>query len=123
MTSLQATFLAVVVVIMASIAQVLLKSGIVGATQGQALSATDFVAIIRVILTPAVFFALCLYGLTALMWIYILAKLPLSTAYPILGLTFAIVPVLAALWLREPISALQIAGTIFIVLGVSLVNI
>ena len=114
--------LAVAVVFVASIAQVLLKLGISSATAGTPLSFTNIPAVLQVVLTPMVFMALFLYGVTAMMWIVILAKLPLSTAYPILGLTFVFVPLLAALFLRESISPLQVTGTILIAAGVVLVN-
>ena len=117
-----ATLLAVIVTLVASVAQIMLKAGIAAATQGEPLDPADMAAVARVVLTPMVFAALLLYGVAAIVWIAILAKLPLSTAYPILGLTFVLVPLLSALLLREPISAAQLGGAALIVIGVALVN-
>jgi len=117
-----ATLLAVIVTLVASVAQIMLKAGIAAATQGEPLDPADMAAVARVVLTPMVFAALLLYGVAAIVWIAILAKLPLSTAYPILGLTFVLVPLLSALLLREPIGAAQLGGAALIVIGVALVN-
>jgi len=122
MTSGVATVCAVIVTMLASIAQIMLKAGIGAATRGESLNPAVISAMARVIFTPMVLAALVLYGIAAVVWIAILAKLPLSTAYPILGLTFVFVPLLSALLLREPISAAQLGGALLIVIGVALVN-
>ncbi|MGA2795220.1 MAG: hypothetical protein ABSE69_17160 [Roseiarcus sp.] len=122
MTFSAATLCAVIVTLIASVAQIMLKAGIAAATQGKSLDPADMAAVARVVLTPMVFAALLLYGAAAIVWIAILARLPLSTAYPILGLTFVFVPLLSALLLREPVSAAQLGGAALIVIGVALVN-
>jgi drug/metabolite transporter (DMT)-like permease len=122
MTFNGATLWAVFVTLIASVAQIMLKAGIAAATQGKPLNPADIADLARVVLTPMVFAGLALYGVAAIVWIAILAKLPLSTAYPILGLTFVFVPILSALLLREPVSAAQLGGAALIVIGVALVN-
>jgi len=122
MTSGGATICAVIVTLVASIAQIMLKAGIAAATQGESLNPTALSAMMRVIFAPMVLAALALYGISAIVWIAILARLPLSTAYPILGLTFVFVPLLSASLLREPVSAVQLCGAALIVIGVALVN-
>lgn len=57
------------------------------------------------------------YGASALLWFYILTRVPLSAAYPVAILGSALVPVLAWAIYREPVSwnlaggyALMLAG-------------
>ena len=59
-----------------------------------------------------------LYIASFLMWIRILARMPLSTAYPIsIGLTLAFSTTGAAMLLGERLGALKIAGILLIFLG------
>ena len=61
------------------------------------------------------------YGLTALVWFYILTRVPLSQAYPFSILSSALVPVAAWLVFKEPVNwsmaggfALMLAGLLVI---------
>jgi len=63
---------------------------------------------------------LLVYGLSAICWLWVLARAHLSLAYPILSLTFPIVLGLSALFFAEVISPMRWAGVGIIVLGVSL---
>ncbi len=59
-----------------------------------------------------------LYIASFLMWIRILARVPLSTAYPIsIGLTLAFSTTGATMLLGERLGALKIAGILLIFLG------
>lgn len=63
--------------------------------------------------------ALAVYGAATLAWMWVLQKVPLSMAYPIVAFTFVLVP-LGAHWLfGEPIGLRYIAGTLLIVAGVA----
>jgi drug/metabolite transporter (DMT)-like permease len=66
--------------------------------------------------------SLILYGLTTLGWVWILRHAPLHLAYPFMGLAFLIVPVLAWLFLGEPIGWRTLAGGVFIMVGVALAS-
>lgn len=66
--------------------------------------------------------ALALYGVMTLLWIWILRHAPLHIAYPFMGLAFLIVPVLAWLWLGEPLSWQTLAGGVLILAGVTLAS-
>lgn len=61
-----------------------------------------------------------LYGTMTLLWTWLLRHLPLHTAYPFMGLSFLIVPVLARLFLSEPLGWRTIAGGLLILTGVTL---
>lgn len=71
-------------------------------------------------LHPETWAALLIYGLSALCWLWVLARTHLSLAYPILSLTFPIVLGLSALLFAETITPLRWTGVGVIVIGVSL---
>lgn len=66
--------------------------------------------------------ALVLYGVMTLLWIWILRHAPLHIAYPFMGLAFLIVPVLAWMWLGEPLTWQTLAGGVLILAGVTLAS-
>ncbi|ARU06024.1 hypothetical protein CCO03_16325 [Comamonas serinivorans] len=68
------------------------------------------------------FASLALYGLTTLGWVWILRHAPLHLAYPFMGLAFLIVPLLAWLFLGEPIGWRTLAGGALILAGVALAS-
>lgn len=64
--------------------------------------------------------ALALYGITTLVWIWVLRHAPLHLAYPFMGLAFLIVPCLGWLMLNEPIRWTTLAGGALILAGITL---
>ena len=71
--------------------------------------------------SPMVFVGLGLYGLGAVLWLFVLGRAPLSLAYPFVGLGFILTMAAGALLLQEQVSATRIAGTLCIALGCVLV--
>ena len=71
-------------------------------------------------LHPETWYGLLIYGLSAVCWLWVLARAQLSLAYPILSLTFPIVLSLSAFFFAEVISPMRWAGVGIIVIGVSL---
>ena len=64
--------------------------------------------------------ALALYGITTLVWIWVLRHAPLHLAYPFMGLAFLIVPCLGWLFLGEPIHIQTIVGGSLILIGIAI---
>ena len=64
--------------------------------------------------------AFIIYGLSAVCWLWILSRAPLSLAYPLLSLTFPIVVGLSVILFSESISPIRWVGVGVIVTGVSL---
>jgi multidrug transporter EmrE-like cation transporter len=63
------------------------------------------------------------YGASFVLWLVVLARVPLSVAYPIaVGVTIAFSTLFAWLLLREPMSLRLILGLVLIVAGVTLVS-
>jgi drug/metabolite transporter (DMT)-like permease len=71
---------------------------------------------------PLVLGGLGLYVLGAMAWLTVLSRVPLSFAYPILALSYAIVPVLAWMLLGEEVPSLRWVGIATICLGIFLVS-
>jgi drug/metabolite transporter (DMT)-like permease len=68
---------------------------------------------------PQLFGAFAWYGASAVLWVYILTRVPLSLAYPVAILGSGLVPLLAWAVFREPIGwrmaigyALMLAGLV-----------
>lgn len=68
------------------------------------------------------FFAVSLYALTMLLWIFILTRLPLNVAYPFSLVGSALVIVMSYLVLGETMSSKQIVGLFVIVIGLVIAN-
>lgn len=107
--------LALFCVLLSSGAQVAMKRGMsappggdLGATYGQALS------------SPMVWLGLMLYGASAVLWLWVLSRLDVSVAYPLVSLGFVVTLAVGVLWLGEPFSWLRVGACTLIVIGVSL---
>ena len=70
---------------------------------------------------PFVLGGIGLYGASTLLWIFVLSRLPLSQAYPFVGLSIVITSVVGAVWLGERLSPGQVAGILMVSAGVLLV--
>lgn len=93
--------------------QILLKRGVLASSLAPNLS-----SVINTVFTPLVFSGLLLYGLSAIIWLFVLQRFPLSVAYPAFSLTYVAVVILGPFLLGEPITAFKVAGMVLIVSGV-----
>ena len=66
--------------------------------------------------------ALVLYGLATLLWVYLLHGLPLSRAYPFIGLVFAFVPLMSWLVFRDALNARYAVGLMLMLAGLYLIS-
>lgn len=64
------------------------------------------------------FSALFLYGITSIAWVFILQKINLGKIYPIMALSFIIVPFFSFLIFNETFSARYFLGIALIILGI-----
>lgn len=70
-----------------------------------------------------VWIGLTLYAVSAALWIIALSLVPLSVAYPFLGLTYIGIAIIAVVKLREWLTLTQWIGIGLVVLGVMVVTI
>jgi len=68
------------------------------------------------------FFAFAVYGLSSLVWIYVLRNVPLSQAYPFMSITFVLVPVASAIFFSERFDWMNVASSALIMAGISLAS-
>lgn len=73
------------------------------------------------LVVPSLWFALCAYGLSVIVWLVGLSRVPVSQAYPLLSLGYVINIGLAWWLLGEVPNVQRVAGIGIIVVGVVLV--
>jgi multidrug transporter EmrE-like cation transporter len=71
---------------------------------------------------PRLIFAMVLYAGALLMWLQVLSKVPLSAAYPMLAITYVIVPLLSVYFFNEKIHQHQVIGIFLILAGVAMIG-
>lgn len=115
--------LIVVSVALSSLAQITLKSGMStqGVQRALAEDAGAFGLCWTLVTNPFVVAGLGMYGLGAVMWLFVLARLEVSLAYPFVGLGFIMTMLFGALILGEQLNAWRIAGTLLVVAGVVII--
>ena len=64
--------------------------------------------------------AVAIIGIYAVLWQQILRRIPLSTAYMFKGTTLIFTMLIAALLFAEPITAMNIVGSLIIIVGITL---
>ena len=110
-----ALVLALFCVLLSSAAQIAMKRGM-----GAPVSADVGTTYAHALTSPLVWLGLALYGASAVLWLWVLSRLDVSVAYPLVSLGFVTTLALGVLWLGEPFSWLRMAGCTLIVMGVSL---
>lgn len=72
--------------------------------------------------TPLVVLGLAMYAVGAVIWLVVLSRVNLSYAYPMIALTYVLVPLAAWLFLNEPaIPLMRWVGMGVIIVGVIIV--
>jgi multidrug transporter EmrE-like cation transporter len=109
-------------VALSSGSQILLKIGMTSDAVLSSLKTGSPVQVCQAVLTsPPVLTGLASFGVSAVFWLFVLSRVPLSLAFPFISLGI-VVSVLAGFFLLgEPIPIGRIAGTGCIVLGICLV--
>ena len=77
---------------------------------------------LELLAVPSLWYALCAYGLSVIVWLVGLSRVPVSQAYPLLSLGYVINIGLAWWLLGEVPNGQRVAGIAIIVLGVVLVS-
>jgi drug/metabolite transporter (DMT)-like permease len=108
-----------------ALAQIILKSGMtqVVATNPAAKDGRFPVEqLFSALLNPLVASGFVLYGLGAVIWLYVLARWDVSKAYPLVGFGFVLTALFALFWLGERLSLERIAGTVLICAGIFFIS-
>ena len=109
-------------VLLSAIAQITLKMGMSSPIIQQAIASASNVAVFQSIATNLyVLGGLTLYFASAAVWLFVLAKVDVSFAYPFVGLGFIATMLLAYFINGEVLSTTKIVGTLCIAIGVAIV--
>lgn len=104
-------------IIIAAIAQIILKLGI-----GSADITTGLPGFfIKTLTSPIVILGLGLYGLGAVLWLIVLSREDVSFAYPLVSFAYVLAIILSAIFLKESVTPARIIGPIFIIIGIFII--
>jgi multidrug transporter EmrE-like cation transporter len=98
--------------------QLLLKTGMLRVGQDSGTLVSEYA---RALAQPAVWFGLICFGVSMLIWLYVLARMEMSVAFPFLGLNYVLIMIGSRVLFGETIGPAKIGGTACIVLGILLI--
>ncbi|HZD80281.1 MAG TPA: hypothetical protein VE646_09610 [Actinomycetota bacterium] len=114
--------LILVSVTLAAVAQLTLKHGMNQVTARTGVLELTGESARSVVITPAVWIGLVLFGLSAVVWLGVLSRTSLSFAYPFAAITYVLILLFDKLVLDEAVPPLRWAGVAFIAIGIFLVS-
>jgi multidrug transporter EmrE-like cation transporter len=109
-------------VLLNAAAQLLLKAGTNAVGQFD-FHASNIVPIgMKLAFQPYILSGMACYAISLVIWIMALSRVPVSLAYPMLSIGYAINAFVAWHWFGEALNAQKLLGIGFIILGVILVT-
>jgi multidrug transporter EmrE-like cation transporter len=113
----------VVSVVFAIGGQLALKSamnsiGRIGSAEVQAAGET----IGRAIREPRLWLGLSLFGVSSLFWMVVLSRIPLSVAYPFVGVSYILIVLLSSIVLHEHVPGLRWVGVLVVAAGITIIG-
>lgn len=120
-TALKDMILVLSSVILASIAQILLKVGMMRVGRVSSLASAPSM-LLRALTNPFVISGLAIFGISSLTWLSALSRVKLSIAYPMVSLGYVIVVMFSWLVLKESVKPITFVGCITIIIGVLLIS-
>jgi multidrug transporter EmrE-like cation transporter len=107
-------------VLLSSGSQVLMKFGM-SAPDLKSVLASDARPVqiaYAIAVSPSILLGMFCFGLSAIVWLFVLSKIPLSSAYPFVALGIAITVAAGRLIFDEPISPVKLVGIGLVIIGV-----
>ena len=104
-------------------AQLTLKSGMdrVGRI-GAAEIAAPGDTVLRAAREPRLWIGLALFGISAVFWLVVLSRVPLSIAYPFVGLSYLVIVAFARVVLHEHVPLVRWVGVAVVAAGIAIVG-
>lgn len=107
---------------LSAIAQIVLKTGMSSPLVAQVMKlGSPFEVAIQIALNPWVIGGLGLYFLGAMVWLFVLARVQVSVAYPFVGLGFILTMIMGKYVMGDDITVSRLAGTLLVATGVVLI--
>ncbi len=73
--------------------------------------------------TPTFLVACLLYAVSTVIWVSLMARLPLSTAYPVvIAISIILTTLLGVIVFKEPLTSQKIIGLMVVIAGVKIVS-
>lgn len=113
--------LVLVATLLGATAQLLLKAGTNAIGQFDFYWQNALPTATRLAKEPALLGGVACYGLSLIVWIMALSRVPVSVAYPMVAIGYVLNAFAAWHWLGESLGAQKLVGISFIVIGVWLV--
>jgi len=123
MLTWQVLALVVLAVVCSALAQVALKHGMARPSVQAAMAGSEGAAGVALAIAGSigVWIGLTVYGLSAVLWLFVLARVDVSVAYAFVSLGFLLVMVLGAVLFGESITWRKALGTMLVAGGIWLV--
>jgi multidrug transporter EmrE-like cation transporter len=103
-------------------AQILLKHGMTSKPVQMALTSNPIDAIIEISTNMSIIGGISAYASSMVVWLFVLSKVDVSTAYPFVGIGFIGTMLFAHYFLGESITTFKMIGTVLIFLGVVFIS-
>ncbi len=103
------------------VGQILLKMGMKQMGSFSLIQKGILLQYIKIFLNPYVFLGLVFYFLGTVFWLYLISRVPLNFAYPMLSLSYIFVAIASIFLFHETVSPLNWVGIAVIMVGVVLV--
>lgn len=108
-------------VALAAVAQITLKTGMNQVTESAGVVTLSGSSLRAIATNPVVWFGLVLFGCSALAWLFVLSRVPLSFAYPFASLSYLLIVLADRFVFHETIPPARWAGVALIMGGIVLV--
>jgi drug/metabolite transporter (DMT)-like permease len=79
--------------------------------------------VLRAAKEPKLWVGLVLFGISSIFWLVVLSRVDLSLAYPMVGFSYVVIVMIAALVLHENVPPLRWLGVVIIAVGIALVGV
>ena len=100
--------------------QLFLKLGMGEVSKMGKLPPAEF--IFKALTTPFVLLGVAIYGVSLIIWLFVISKVDLSFAYSLVALTFVFLLLFSKVFLHENISLFRALGSSLIILGIIFVS-
>ena len=121
--SLASLGLLVVSVAFSLIGQLTLKSAMTRVGRiGTADLSQPLDTLLRAAREPLLWLGLAAFGISAIFWLVVLSRVPLSVAYPFVGISYVAIVFFSRLVLDEQVPPLRLLGACVVALGIAIVG-
>lgn len=93
--------------------------GRIGTSEVRAVSAT----VGRAAREPRLWAGLTLFGISSVFWMVVLSRVPLSVAYPFVGISYVVIVLLSRFLLHEHVPVLRWVGVLVVATGIAIIGV